>query len=121
MRDLGGFVLELYRFDKWRADLVGVKLAEVAETDRELRALESVLGEERALREVREAGIGGVCSECGAIHGSVDHFCAACGAPLRSVVRKPRPPPVRRLHSSLLEPFGAGRPLYGLVVRQDDP
>jgi uncharacterized OB-fold protein len=75
-------VLELHRFEKWRGDLVGIKLAEAAETDRELRALEGVLGEERTLREIREAGIGGACTRCGTIHGSVDHFCSACGAPV---------------------------------------
>jgi hypothetical protein len=82
IRDLGAFVFELYRFDKWRGDLVGMKLAELGETDRELRGLESVLGEERPLPEVREAGIGGVCSRCGNVHGSVDRFCSACGAPV---------------------------------------
>jgi hypothetical protein len=82
IRDLGGFVLELHRFDTWRGDLVGVKLAAVAETDRELRALESVLDERRSLQEVREAGIGGACRQCGTIYGSVDRFCAACGVSL---------------------------------------
>jgi hypothetical protein len=82
IRDLGGFVLELHRFNVWRGDLVGAKVAEAAETDRELRALESVLSDERRLQEVREAGIGGSCRQCGAIHGSVDRFCASCGASL---------------------------------------
>ena len=75
-------MLELHRFEVWRGDLVGIKVAEAAESDRELRALEGVLSEQRPLREVREAGIGGVCSRCGTIHGSVDRFCAACGAPV---------------------------------------
>jgi hypothetical protein len=96
LRDLGGFLLELHRFEVWRGDLVGIKLAEVAETDRELRALESALSEQRPMGEVREAGIGGLCRRCGAIHGSVDRFCAACGSPLvedasqSRVVSRPR-------------------------------
>jgi hypothetical protein len=82
IRDLGGFVLELHRFGVWRGDLVGLKLADAAETDKELRALEAVLSDQRPAREVREAGIGGSCRKCGAIHGSVDRFCAACGTSL---------------------------------------
>jgi len=86
LRDLGGFVLELHRFGISRADLVAVKVAEAAATDDELRALESVLSEERPLREIREAGIGGMCGQCGAVHGSVDRFCAACGTRLATHV-----------------------------------
>ena len=82
IRDLGGFVLELHRFGVWRGDLVGLKIGEAAATDLELRALDAVLSERQPLREVREAGIGGACRRCGTIHGSLDHFCAACGAPL---------------------------------------
>jgi hypothetical protein len=82
VRDLGGFVLELHRFGIWRGDLVGLKISEAAATDRELRALDSVLSEQRSLREVREAGIGGVCGRCGVVHGTLDRFCAACGTPL---------------------------------------
>jgi hypothetical protein len=29
--------------------------------------------------EVRQAGIGGACPECGTVHGSVDRFCSWCG------------------------------------------
>jgi uncharacterized OB-fold protein len=29
------------------------------------------------------AGIGGSCERCGALHGSSDRYCAACGRPLR--------------------------------------
>ncbi|HEY5318795.1 MAG TPA: hypothetical protein VIJ20_12475, partial [Solirubrobacteraceae bacterium] len=97
IRDLGGFVLELHRFDTWRGDLVGIKVAKAAETDRELRAIESRLGEARPVREVREAGIGGMCSQCGTIHGSVDRFCSACGTAV-SAADGPESPgrPVRK-------------------------
>ena len=57
LRDLGGFLLELHRFSRRRPELVDQKLADAAETDRELRALESSLGERRPLRELREAGL----------------------------------------------------------------
>jgi hypothetical protein len=82
LRDLGGFVLELQRFGAERPALVQTKVAAAGETDRELRALESALGERRALREVREAGIGGACVACGTVHGSSDRYCSWCGQPL---------------------------------------
>ena len=51
-------------------------------TDAELRELERALGSEQPLRELREAGIGGVCAECGTVHGTADRFCSACGEPV---------------------------------------
>ncbi len=82
LRDIGGFAVELHRFGRDRPDLLQAKIADAAQTDAELRALEEALGEEEPLRELREAGIGGVCSHCGAVHGSEDHFCATCGEPV---------------------------------------
>jgi hypothetical protein len=79
LRDLGGFVLELQRLGAERPELVQTKIAAAGDTDRELRALESALGERRALREVREAGIGGACATCGTVHGSGDRYCSWCG------------------------------------------
>jgi hypothetical protein len=84
LRDIGGFLLELHRFGRERPDLVSGKIASAADTDRELRALEQALYGSASLRELREAGIGGACSECGAVHGSEDHFCASCGAHLKA-------------------------------------
>jgi hypothetical protein len=83
LRDIGGFMLELHRFGRQRPDLVQAKLAGAADTDRELRALERALGEPVAVRELREAGIGGACSKCGAVFGSGDRFCAWCGTAVR--------------------------------------
>jgi uncharacterized OB-fold protein len=34
------------------------------------------------IAELRQAGIGGACSNCGAVHGSADRYCAWCGNPL---------------------------------------
>jgi hypothetical protein len=84
LHDLGGFLVELQRFGRDRPDLVREKLSSALRTDTEIRALERSLGTEDPVREVREAGIGGACESCGAVHGSTDHFCAACGSPLRS-------------------------------------
>jgi hypothetical protein len=82
LRDIGGFMLELHRFGRERPDLVKAKLTGAAATDVELRALQRALGERQPLRELREAGIGGACDNCGAVHGSSDRFCASCGEPI---------------------------------------
>lgn len=76
-------MLELHRFGRERPDLAGAKLAEAAGTDRELRALERALESRKPIGELRVAGIGGSCERCGALHGSSDRYCAACGRPLR--------------------------------------
>jgi uncharacterized protein YjeT (DUF2065 family) len=78
LRDIGGFLVELHRFEKERPELVHKKVAAAARTDAELRALQSALGKQ-PLRELREPGIGGVCTGCGTINGSGDRHCSGCG------------------------------------------
>jgi hypothetical protein len=91
LRDLGGFLVELQRLGRDRPDLVREKVAGALCTDGELRALERSLGTGQPLREIREAGIGGACERCGAVHGSADRFCASCGEPVtgRATAAKP--------------------------------
>ena len=84
LRDIGGFMVELHRFGRARPDLVDAKVQGASKVDLELKALERALGDEETLRELREAGIGGACERCGAVHGSQDNFCATCGASLGS-------------------------------------
>ncbi len=91
LRDLGGFMVELQRHGRRRPDLVQAKLAEAVRTDEELRGLDRALGTDQPLRELREAGIGGACGHCGALHGSRDKFCASCGEPLGRAANA-RPP-----------------------------
>lgn len=95
VRDLGGLVFDLRRFERKRDDLVAQKLDQIRACDDELHALELALGERRDLRDVREPGIGGTCPRCFAIHGSADRFCANCGAALGGAVQGPAvlPPP----------------------------
>ena len=83
LRDLGGFLLELHRFGRERPDLVQAKLSAAAATDTELRSLHHRLDEEAPIAELRRPGIGGACEQCGAVHGSLDRFCASCGQPLQ--------------------------------------
>ena len=82
LRDIGGFLVELRRFGRERPDLVRTKVDAALGTDRELRALEGVLRDERPLTELREAGIGGACPGCGTVHGSGDRYCSWCGRKL---------------------------------------
>lgn len=89
VRDLGGLVFDLRRFERKRDDLVAQKIDQIRACDDELRALELVLGERRELREVREPGIGGTCPRCFAVFGSADRFCATCGAALGGAVQSP--------------------------------
>ncbi len=83
LRDIGGFVVELHRFGRDRPDLVALKVESAERTGAELRALERALGPGSSIRELREAGIGGACDTCGAVHGSEDRYCASCGEPLQ--------------------------------------
>lgn len=82
LRDIGGFVVELHRFGRDRPDLVKAKVQAAAETDRELRGLERILGERPSAMELREPGIGGACNACGTVHGSADRYCSRCGRKL---------------------------------------
>lgn len=89
VRDLGGLVFDLRRFERKRDDLVAQKLDQLRACDDELHALELALGERRELRDLREPGIGGTCPRCFAIFGSADRFCSSCGAALGGAVQGP--------------------------------
>ena len=94
LRDAGGLVFDLYRFGEQREALVRGKLDAIIATDKEIRALEDLLGiagRERVL-EVRAPGVGGACPACGDLHASQARFCASCGAELSAV---PPAPPAR--------------------------
>lgn len=80
-RDLGGLVFDLHRFARTGDALVRAKLVALDAVDRELRALERVLQDERAFTDLREPGIA-ACARCGALHGSDAHFCPSCGISL---------------------------------------
>ena len=89
VRDLGGLVFDLRRFERKRDDLVTKKIDQIRACDDELHALERALDERRDLRDVREPGVGGTCPRCFAIYGSADKFCANCGAAFGGAVQGP--------------------------------
>lgn len=82
IRDLGGLMLEMYRRDRFRQDLLVEQCLEVVTIEERLREIDSLL---EAAMSARRQGIGVRC-ECGApiLWGS--HFCANCG---RSVGAEP--------------------------------
>jgi len=72
-------MVELHRSGRQQPELVKEKVAAAASTHQELSTLESALGDGQGVGEVRQAGIGGACPECGTVHGSVDRYCSWCG------------------------------------------
>jgi hypothetical protein len=75
LRDLGGLLLEMYKQNRFRQDLLEEHCESLAELDRRLFEIESLLS---ALRRGLPPGR----CECGAplVWGS--HFCANCGRPI---------------------------------------
>ncbi|MBA3364463.1 MAG: zinc ribbon domain-containing protein [Actinobacteria bacterium] len=78
IRDLGGLMLEMYRRDHFRQDLVVDHCTELTELERRLHELDSLL----ATTAVGRSMGGAARCVCGApiIWGS--HFCANCGRPV---------------------------------------
>jgi double zinc ribbon protein len=75
MRDLGGIVLEMYRQESFRDDLVYERCADLASLEERLLELDALLNASSRPRRVPR----GERCECGAplLWGS--HFCANCG------------------------------------------
>jgi double zinc ribbon protein len=78
IRDLGGLVLEMYRRQAFRQDLVDEQSAELVSIEDRLRELDALLA---VAVNARRAAPAARC-ECGApiLWGS--HFCANCGRPV---------------------------------------
>ena len=77
IRDLGGIVLEMYRRDQFREDLVYEQAADVVALDERLAELEALLA---AATGVRRTAPAARCA-CGAPILWGQHFCANCGRP----------------------------------------
>jgi hypothetical protein len=82
LRDLGGLVFDLHRFERERPDLVKAKLESLGELDRERRELEIALGDPRETDVLRVPGLAS-CPSCGELMPSAARFCPSCGAEAR--------------------------------------
>jgi hypothetical protein len=94
LRDLGGFAYEVQRTaggheHGGHREILERKAGRLADIDAELKQLEARAGvPHRGETVVREPGIGGMCPNCGELHGSQAHWCAYCGTPLTDRARK---------------------------------
>jgi hypothetical protein len=82
LRDLGGLVVDLYRFGQQRDALVRDKLEALIATDREMRELARRLDPEHRLESPRQ-GIE-TCPGCGSLFSANSRYCRQCGVDLRS-------------------------------------
>ena len=89
LRDLGGLLLEMFRRDRFREDLVRERCEELLEIDDHLAALDSVLGLSWDLPEPARCVCGApvaegtqFCAACGQSVGDSGRPCPACGSAL---------------------------------------
>jgi len=75
LRDLGGLMLEMFRRDRFRQDLILERCTELATIEDRLGELESLLGAASSRGRTRPAGR----CECGAPVYWGSRFCAQCG------------------------------------------
>jgi uncharacterized protein YjiS (DUF1127 family) len=78
LRDLGGLMVEMYRRDQFRQDLIVDRCAELAKLDERLGELETLLAAAASRGRVREAAH----CECGAPIFFGSKFCSRCGRPV---------------------------------------
>jgi hypothetical protein len=77
MRDLGGRMLEMYRRDRFREDLLQERCLEVIALEERLSEVDGLLETAAELRRPRTAPR----CDCGAPIQWGSHFCANCGRP----------------------------------------
>src|SRR3954451_16529149 len=75
LRDLGGLMVEMYRRDQFRQDLIVDRCAELARIDERLAELDTLLTVAASRGRVREAAH----CECGATLFWGAKFCGQCG------------------------------------------
>jgi hypothetical protein len=78
LRDLGGLMLEMYRRDQFRQDLLVERCEELMALDDRLQELDTLLAAAVSERRVAPPAR---CS-CGAPLPAGSHFCANCGRPV---------------------------------------
>ncbi|SRR6266508_1063523 len=77
IRDLGGLVLEMYREDQFRQDLVYEHAAELVALEERLRELDGLLAVASSRRNRSAA-----CPQCGTPLYPGARFCPSCGRPV---------------------------------------
>jgi hypothetical protein len=79
IRDLGGLVLEMYRQDSFRQDVVHEQAAEIVSLEERLREVDRLLtaGTKRSGRSLR-------CTRCGTPLYPGARFCPSCGQSLEA-------------------------------------
>jgi hypothetical protein len=89
LRDLGGLLLEMFRRDRFREDLVRDRCEELLEIDDHLAALDSLLGLAWTVPDQARCTCGApiaddarFCPACGRSLGDSSRVCAACGGAL---------------------------------------
>jgi len=77
IRDLGGLMLEMYRQDEFRQDVVHAQAAEIVALEERVREVDRLLAARtgRSDRSLR-------CSRCGTPLYAGARFCPSCGQPL---------------------------------------
>ena len=78
IRDLGGLMLEMYRRDQFKQDLLIEQCLEVISVEDRLREIDELL---EASAHQRREGVGVRCT-CGAPIQWGSHFCGNCGRPV---------------------------------------
>jgi len=78
LRDLGGLMLEMFRRDQFRQDLLIDRCDELIALDARLQELDTLLA---AAVSSRRAAPAARCT-CGAPIGAGSHFCGNCGRPV---------------------------------------
>ena len=89
LRDLGGLLLEMFRRDQFREDLIRERCEELLEIDDHLAAIDSLLGLSWTLPDQARCACGApimdgaeFCAACGRSVGDASRQCAACGSAL---------------------------------------
>jgi rubrerythrin len=75
VRDIGGLVLEMYRQDRFRQDLIYEQAAEIVALEERLREIDELL----FAASNRRAAAGARCEQCGTPLFAGARFCPSCG------------------------------------------
>jgi hypothetical protein len=78
LRDLGGLIFEMFRYDRFNEELVRERCTELLDLDDRLAELEELHRAATNRAPLRR------CAACGAELAPSSHFCSNCGSPAGS-------------------------------------